>query len=604
MHHSFRTATLALAVISTYSAAHADDAEIVVTATRQQQRVNELLSDVSVLDRQAIEQAGQSTLVDLLAGQPGIQTATTGGPGAGGSLYIRGTNSGHALVLVDGVRTGSATTGQAALENIPLSQVDRVEILRGPASALYGSDAIGGVVQIFTRRGGGTPRADFLAGIGSQRTRQVQAGVAGASGELSYSLRLGRNATAGFDALSSPDDRDGFRQDHASGRLAFALPGKGELSASFLAASGLNHYDAGLNLDTRARKKMSALGARWRQPVSDIWTSTLEAGDSTDRLEAIDSGFDSTVRTHRTQLSWMNDLRLPLGSALLGVERVVEAVSNSATALAQTERRTHSLLAGWSGRLGDHRLQANLRRDSSDQFGARNTGSLAYGYQIDVDWRAHAALGTAFKAPTFNDLYFPLACFPPFGCFGGNPNLRPEQARNREIGVNWDRGAHRASLVAYDNRVQDLIVWSNQPFNVGNARLRGATLSYGWSAGDWEGAAALDWLRARDETTGLPLIRRADRQLAVHVSRRLGAWKVGGEWQAVADRPDTDFNTGARVRLGGYGIVNAFAHYAFQPDWTLELRGNNLGDKHYRQAFNFNTPGASLFVAVRYAPRP
>lgn len=603
MHYPLRAAPLAFALLSIPAAVFADEAEVVVTATRQQQRVNELLSDVTVLNRQAIEQAGQSTLVELLAGQPGIQTATTGGAGAGGSLYIRGTNAGHALVLVDGVRVGSATTGQAALENLPVSQIDRIEILRGPASALYGSDAIGGVVQIFTRRGGGTPRADFLAGIGSQRTRQVQAGVSGASGDVSYSLRLGRSATAGFDALSSPDDRDGFRQDHASGRVAFALPGKGELSASFLAADGLNHYDAGITLDSRAKKKMSALGARWRQPVSEIWTSTLEAGDSTDRLEAIDSGFDSTVRTHRTQLSWMNDLRLPLGSALLGVERVVEAVSNSATALAQTERRTHSVLAGWSGRFGDHRLQANLRHDSSDQFGGKRTGSLAYGYQIDADWRAHAAVGTAFKAPTFNDLYFPLVCFPPYGCFGGNPNLRPEQARNREIGVNWDRGAYRAGLVAYDNRVQDLIVWSNQPFNVGNARLRGATLSYGWSAGDWEGTAALDWLRARDEATGLPLIRRADRQLAVRAARRLGAWKLGGEWLAVTERPDTDFNTGARVRLGGYGIVNAFASYGFQPGWQLELRGNNLGDKHYRQAFGFNTSGASLFVGVRYAPK-
>ncbi|MDR2241002.1 MAG: TonB-dependent receptor [Zoogloeaceae bacterium] len=604
-HTVIRAATLALALFSIHITASADEAEIVVTATRQPQRVNELLSDVTVLDRQAIEQTGHSALVELLSGQPGIQISTTGGAGAGGSLFIRGANSSHALVLVDGIRVGSATTGQATLENLPAAQIERIEILRGPASALYGSDAIGGVVQIFTRGGSGAPHADFLAGIGSQQTRRLQAGISGATADdaVRFSLRLGRETTAGIDALSDPTDRDGFRQTHASGRLALKLPNKGELSASFLTANSLSEYDVGLDADTRSRMKGSVAGARWRQPLTENWISTLEAGVSTDSVKAIDSGFDSTVRTRRAQFGWMNDLQLPVGSLLLGVERVNESVSHSATALARTRRHTDSLLAGWTGRFGSHRLQANLRRDASSQFGHQRTGSLAYGYQIDERWRVHAAAGTGFKAPTFNDLYFPLACFPGFGCYGGNPDLRPERARNREAGVNWDAGAQRAGLVIYDNRVKDLIVWGNQPFNVGSARLRGATLSHDWSAGDWEGGASLDWLRARDADTGQQLIRRAPRQLAVRVTRRLGAWRLGGEWLAVSRRYDTDFNTGARVRLGGYGIINAFAHYALQRDWTLELRGNNLGDKHYRHAFQFNTPGASVFAAVRYEPK-
>ncbi len=578
-----------------------DQAEIVVTATRQQQRANELLSDVTVLERQAIEQAGHSSLIEVLAAQPGIQTGTTGGAGAGGSLYIRGTSAGHALVLVDGVRIGSATAGAAALENIPASQIERIEILRGPASAVYGSDAIGGVVQIFTRRGQGTPHADALIGLGSRSTQQAQAGVSGANEQLRFSLRAGYEHTNGIDQLSNPHDRDAFRQTHASGRLALTLPKQGELSASFLTARGLSHYDAGVPLDSRLRKRGDVAGVRWRQPLAEAWTSTLEAGTSLDDLTAIDSGFDSQVRTRRKQYAWLNDIKLPVGQALLGIERVEEAVSNSVTTYSEDRRRTNSLLAGWNGHFGAHRLQASLRQDSSTQFGRQRTGSLAYGYQFNDAWRAHASAGTAFKAPTFNDLYFPLACIPPWGCFGGNPDLRPEKARNHEIGLDWETENRRASLVVYDNRVKDLIVWAMQPFNVGTALLRGATLSYGWTQGDWEGGASYDWLRARDADTGEQLVRRARQQFAAHVARRIGDWRLGAEWLVVGSRPDTD--AGRRVRLGGYGLVNAFVHYQFQRDWRLELRGNNLGDKHYRQAAHFNTPGASAFIALRYEPK-
>lgn len=578
-----------------------DPAEIIVTATRQQTRANELLSDVTVLDRQAIEQTGHSSLIEVLAAQPGIQTGTTGGPGSGGSLYIRGSNAGHALVLVDGVRVGSATSGAAALENIPVSQIERIEILRGPASAVYGSDAIGGVVQIFTRRGRGAPHVDGLIGFGSRGTQQAQAGVSGANEHLSFSLRVGHERTDGIDQLSNPRDRDGFRQTNASGRLALNLPKNGELSAFFLTANGLSHYDAGIPDDSRLRKKGDVAGLRWRQPLTERWTSTLEAGASTDDLTAIDSGFDSQVRTRRQQYAWLNDVELPIGKALLGVERVEEKVSNSVTAYSEDQRRTNSLLAGWSGHFGAHRLQANLRQDRNDQFGRQRTGSLAYGYQFNDAWRAHASAGTAFKAPTFNDLFFPLACIPPWGCFGGNPDLRPEKARNREIGLDWETDTQHASLVIYDNRVKDLIVWAMQPFNIGNAILRGATLSHGWTAGNWEGGASWDWLHARDADTGEQLVRRARQQLAAHLSHRIGDWRLGAEWLAVGSRPDSD--AGKRVRLGGYGLVNAFVHYQLQRDWKLELRGNNLGDKQYRQAAHFNTPGASVFLALRYEPK-
>lgn len=575
---------------------------VLVTATRQPQHIDETLSDVTILTRDEIEQAGQSTVQELLSLQPGLELTTTGGPGANSGIFIRGANTGHTLVLVDGIPFTSATAGQASLESLPLSHIERIEIVRGPASALYGPDALGGVIQIFTRRGEGRPRLDAFAGAGTYDTREAQLGYSGSTGPVAFSLKVGHYQTDAFDAFGQPEDRDGFKQDQASGRLSVELPRQGELSAHFLRTSGINEYDSAVPMNTRADKKAAITGARWRQPVFDAWTSTLVVGESVDDVTFIDSGFDSALRTKRRLVSWQNDVKLPVGTVLAAIERTDERVRNTSTELSVTERDTDSVLAGWSARLGAHRVQLNARHDDNSQFGGKSTGSASYGYHFNPQWRAYVAAGTAFKAPTFNDLYFPLTCFTGFGCFGGNPDLRPEQARNREAGMTWQGSSTRVSLVHYNNRIRDLIVWSNQPFNVGRARIRGTTVTLDWLGSQWDAAVTATFQDAEDADTGLPLIRRAERHLTARAARRAGAWRYGVDWKASGPRDDLDFNTGARVRLGGYGVIGAFVHYAFAPDWKIEVRGNNLGDKRYRHAFGFATPGANVFVGVRYAP--
>jgi len=601
----FALAALPLAVSLALSApaGAAEDETIVVTATRQPQRVNELLADVDVISREEIERAGPSTLTEVLARHPGIQVTANGGPGANVAIFIRGANSTHTLVLVDGIRYGSATTGQPALENIALHQIERVEILRGPASSLYGSDAIGGVIQIFTRKGDGKTGGEIFAGVGSHGTNEITAGLSLGSEQIRLALNAGWLRTEGFDALNNPADRDGFKQDTGSGNLAVALPYKGELGLSFAVANGTNDIDSGIPEHSRIDKASAVYSARWRQPFTSSWTSTVTVGESTDDQASHDTGFDSVIMTKRRQTTWQNDLRLSFGSLLLSTERTSEFVTLSSGALDETERHVDSVLGGWTGFAGNHRWQANIRRDENSQYGGKTTGALGYGYQLTATLRAHGSLGTGFKAPSFNDLYFPLTCFPPFGCFGGNPNLKPEYARNKEVGLDWEGMGRRASLVAFENRIEDLIVWGNQPFNVGRAKLQGATFSYDVSAGDWAAGVALTGLRARDSDTGERLIRRASRQMTTTASRRIGSWQVGGEWQLLSEREDTDFNTGSRVRLGGYGIVNAFVHYDLTPAWRLEARGNNLGDKRYEPAFGFASPDRKLFVGVRYAMR-
>jgi vitamin B12 transporter len=599
--------TLTAAAVATLfscaaQATEVDEAVIVVTATRQATRHSELLSDVATIEREEIEHSGQTSVAQLLSRKAGIHVVSSGGPGSNTSVFIRGANSGHTLVLIDGMRYGSATTGQAALENIPLSAVERIEILRGPASSLYGSDAIGGVIQIFTRNADANG-IELFAGTGSHNTTEFTAGLTAGNETFRINLQGGHIDTDAFDSLKNPPDKDGFKQDNGSGNLSVALPNKGQLNVTFLLANGKNKIDVGTPLDSYIDKEASAVGSSWQQPINDVWKSALSANETIDDQASHDTGNDSVIRTKRRQLAWQNDFRLASGKYLLGAERTDEYVGNSVTNYANTARSIDSFLAGWTGNWANNRLQANARQDRNAQFGNKNTGAIAYGYQFTSELRAHLSAGTGFKAPTFNDLYFPLMCFPPFGCFGGNAALKPEQSRNTEIGVNWEGPGRNVAIVAYRNKVKDLIVWGNQPFNIGEATLKGASLSYNETLGNSHLGAEVSLLDAIDGQTGERLIRRPRRTATFSASHKLGAWTFGEEVVAVSNRADTDFTTGNRVRLAGYALINAYAHLNLSQNWKIEMRGNNLGNRHYAPAFDFESDGRNVFVGIRYLTR-
>jgi len=584
-----------------------DDATIVVTATRQQQRASELLADFSILSRDDIEQAGPATLAELLARQPGIQSSSNGGPGKASSLFIRGANSNQTVVLIDGVRIGSATLGTPALEQISLSQVERIEILRGPGSALYGADAIGGVIQIFTRRGRGEPAADAFAGAGSYHTRDLSAGLSGGSNAWSYSLRGGAYSSDGIKAIADKAKQpysfdpsratDGFRNASLSGSLAFRPAAGQEIGGTLFQTTGRNWFESGPNFDSRADLAQSALNLYSRNRLADAWTSTVRVGQSIDDSTsyATYSPTGARIKTTQEQFSWQNDVRVPSGNLLLALESLKQQ------ALVQDGfdkgRSIASALIGWSGHWGKQRLQANLRRDDNSQFGGKTTAYAGYGYQISDALRAQAAAGSAFRAPSFNELYYPGF---------GNAALQPENSRSREVGLVWERGSRRAGVTLFDNRVSELIVtvcdafWNCRPANVGRAKLQGATLSYAGKVYSLDFEGSIDLLSARDADTHKRLPRRADQQASLRLSRPLGQWTVGAEWQGLGDRYDS---TTEANHMGGYGLVNAFARYAASRDLTLEARANNLGDKKYETAWGFATPGANLFVGLRYSPK-
>lgn len=592
---------------------------VVVTASRQQQRIEDSLAAVEVIEREDIERAGHSSLIEVLRALPGIRVTANGGAGANANVYVRGAEARHTLLLIDGLRVGSASSGAPTLENIPLGLIERIEVLRGPASALYGSEAIGGVIQVFTRKGEAGFRPELFVGYGSERTRKASAALSGGAGRLRYSLNVGAEHSGGFNSKRDPAfwagtpprtsywaDDDGFRNTHAGGSVTLGFRDRDEIGLGFTYSDSRSRYDASAAsyFDSWMDKTAGTLSLHLRNELRAGWTSTLRLGRSIDEsLNRASAAAPSRHDTEQDQLMWQHDVDLPLGRLLLAYE-YVETRLDSTTVYNKDSRRVNSLLLGWSAQIDAHHLQFNARHDDNSQFGGKTTGLLAYGYDLTPSLRLRGSIATAFNAPTFNQLYWPMASSPT--SYHGNPDLKPERALNRELGIRWTRGAHSVELNYFDNRVKDLIAGNpvyalrGQQVNVAEARLEGAELGYMLSLGAFTVSAGLDWLDAKDEQNGRRLPRRARQSGFLRLAHAAGSLDWGVEWNGAGRRHDDAANT---VDLHGYGLLDAYLHYRLSPQWRIEARANNLLDADYELARGYRTPGASVFVGLRYAPR-
>lgn len=594
---------------------------LVVTASRIESRADELLSDVTVIGRDELQASGADSLVELLGRQPGIQYSQAGGIGKTSSIYMRGSNFGHVLVLVDGVRTGSATLGEANLPALPIEQIERIEILRGPASALYGSDAIGGVIQIFTRQGNTQGvHPSVYAGVGSDRLRRAGAAVSGGVGDWAYRLGAGYVEVDGFsardEAVADPD-RDGYRATDASGQLSWS-PAKGHtVGASFLYSKGRNWFDSeydALPANLFLNSEVSTLALYAKNQLSERWHSTLRYGRSSDdSFNRYSLWYDpSHFRTVDDQLSWQNDIRLSAGTLMLAIEHLKQAVESS-NDYSQSDRELRSVLAGWTGNYGPHRIQMNLRRDDSSSFDDKTTGSFAYGFQLTDALRLSASYGTSYVAPTFNDLFWPNQTSVWFGTTyitQGNLSVKPEEGRNREFAIIWDDGQTSLSATYYLNKVRNLIDWETTmvnpttslttPTNVASARLEGLTLQGATRLGEVKASASIDFLKARDDETGNRLQRRSDRSMTLRAERPFGALRLGAEMVASDGRYSKSHNTDW---LPGYAIANVFGQYSVDEALTIEARVDNVFDKDYAMIKDFKTGGVSAYLGIRYAPK-
>jgi vitamin B12 transporter len=592
---------IALAQASTASAAET----VVVTATRTPQRVDQALAQVTVIDRARIEAASGRTLAELLAGESGVQSWSNGGLGKNASVSLRGLESRHTLLLIDGVRYGSATLGTPSWDNIPLDAIERIEIVRGPMSGLYGSEAVGGVIQIFTRRGQQGFHPEFAAALGSRSYGELAAGARFGSGLVDGSLRLQHRRTDGFSATNpklpsnyNPDD-DGFDQTSVNGRIGLRL-GDWRADATLLKTEGTNHYDDGAGVDTRAALRTEVMSLQLAGPVTSAWRTSVRASRSRDDFETLASAsaFSTlgTIGTTQTQFGWENQINTPLGTALVLAERVQQEVERPGTPFAVSERSVTGLALGINGEAGAHGWQANVRRDRNSQFGGQTTGSLGYGYELAPGLRATASFGTSFVAPSFNQLYFPGF---------GNPNLLPEEGRQREVGLVWRNGPVTSRVAYFDNRIRGYISGGPLPTNIPRVKVDGISASVDAVLGAWTLAGSIDSIQPVNATEGTAnfgriLPRRVQDSGRLAVDWRGGGFTLGGSLQAFGERFDNANNS---TRLGGFATLDLRAEWAFARDWVLAAKLNNAGGKTYETVFGYNQPGREGFVTLRWAPR-
>ncbi len=583
-------------------------AAVVITASRTPQALADTISDTITINAEQIAESGAGSIIDLLQRQRGIEIARNGGSGTSASVFLRGANSNQNIVLVDGVRIGSSTTGAANWSAIPLSAIDHIEIVYGPLSSLYGADAIGGVIQIFTRRGKGAATLSGSAGYGTDNTRAADAAIAGSVQGFSYALSAGKEKSDGFSATrpgssSYHPDKDGYDRQNAAARLGWEWAEGQEIGTQLMHGSLRSQYDNGASaFDVRSIAALNSAAVFSHNQILPNWLSAVQYAQTRDDgatySSAAASGY-SKINTRQSTLSWQNDITVGSDVLQLLYERRKEEVLTNGYVLTEPQRVTNAIAASYSARRGAQLVNASIRRDRS-LYGTKHTGALGYGYYLSADLRASASYGTSFRAPTYNELYYPAY---------GNPANQPEQGKNAEIGLHYTHGSSALHANYYRNRITDLLVNTSPcpygtaaykfgcAYNVNHALLAGLTLSASQQLGAFTFAASGDWQDPKDETSGKRLARRSRQHGNLTADYHAAGWKAGIEVVLSGDRYDDAAN---KSRLAGYGLVNLYASYQLDRDWTALVRWNNVGDKQYDLARNYSTPMGKVFAGIRY----
>ncbi len=592
--------------------------EVVVTASRTEQALTQTLSHTTVINRKDIETSQAVDVPALLRGLAGVEVPQRGSIGRfSGGVSMRGTNPSQVLVLVDGVRINSAPTGMTQIDHFMLDQVERIEVVRGNISSLYGSDAMGGVIQIFTRRGKGAPAFNGSFGAGSYKARRASAGFGGEVESTSFNVQLSRYKSDGVSAVKASlvpsvnPDKDGYDNKSASVNVRHNFGSAHSLAASLFDSKATSQNDGfGLKTDVNSSQaQLRKYGVVSDNRLSDDWLSKLQWSRGLDDTRnylngAPDSVLGSKFKTTSDLLSWQHTLRVGGSNALvLGWEKLKQQVEND-TAYTRTRRTDDSLFAGYTINFGTEQLQLNYRKDKYSDFGTAKTWLLGYGGNIAESWRLTANMATAFKAPTLNDLFYPYTDFGTWGTYQGNPNLKPEHSRNKELGLRYAKESERLDVVYFDNVIQDLIV-NNYQFagtmvNLSEARINGAELAYSEQVGDTLTKLSVTRQNPRDANTGQTLLRRAKNFANLGVVKQYGALKLGGEWQYSGARADIDINTLAPVRLSPYDVANLTASYTLDAHTELNARVGNLFNRDYMLAHGYNTLRRSVYVGLSY----
>ncbi len=612
---------LCLALLAAFAApvrAQSTLAPVVVSGSREPLPVDRITADVVVIDAQRIRESTADSIEDLLRREAGVQVSRTGSPGQSAAVFIRGAGSGNTVVLIDGVRVGSATLGQVEFEAIGLSQIERIEVLRGPGSSLYGADAVGGVVQIFTRRGEGEARVAGNLLVGGHRSLDGSVSVSGAQGGFDYAASLSRQSSRGVSALKpgdrfgnyNPDD-DGYARDSAQLRLGFT-PAAGQRLGVNLIESRLNsQYDASEYIapnfnqdatpDFRSKLKSSIASLDYRGEFGPGLAMTAQAAHSDDDLKSGGTEI-SRYRTQRDQFTLQGAWTPLAGQQFVAVFEHLTERAHSDAFSADESRRNDALVLGYSGQFGAHTLQADVRQDRNSVYGSNPTARLGWSMEVAKGLRVRVLGGNTFRAPSFNELFYPGY---------GVPTVTPEKGSSVELGLTWRSGSTEVSATAYENRVRDMIGYETNNAlcpadpsyqygcarNIGEARLRGGALSATHRWGNLRIAATLDVLDAQDRVQNKRLARRAAHQESLSADYDMGAWAFGAAVLALGKRPD------GGAELGAYETLDLRARWRIAPQWQLEAKLLNATNRSIEPARDYQQIGRQAWLGVRFDGR-
>ncbi len=584
---------------------------MMVTAARINETVDNTLASVTVITRKEIEQQQAMSIQDLLHGIAGISITNNGGSGKATSIFFRGTESDQLLVLINGVKIGSATLGVTAFQDIPIEQIERIEIVRGPVSSLYGSEAIGGVIQIFTRKGNTSTEIhpSFSLGAGRYDTYTASANLAGGSEKGWFNISSSYLNTGGFNACRGkpfPDgagcftnewDKDGYDNLSTSMRLGYQFSNTWDIDAHLLYTDANTDFDGGFVNESELVQ--SVFGGTLHYTPLSFWDMSFSLGQSQDKSDNFKDGiFQSRFKTQRNTLSWQNNVSVTKTQIVsLGIDYQKDKVSGTTNYLVNS-RDNVGIFSQYKGNLGQHTLQLSLRQDNNEQFATHTTGSAAWGYTFKNKVQFTLTYGNAFKAPTFNELYFPDY---------GNPDISPEKSTSIEVGIEKKTSWGRWSSHIYQTKIDDLIAYDADifmPNNINQAQIYGGEMIVDTRLNKhWNITTQYTFLDTENRSTGnnkgnrLP--RRAKHALRLDTNYTIGHYLFTGTLLTEGKRYDDLANS---RKLAGYSKIDLRAEYTFSTDWIIQARIENILDKTYETAAWYNQAGRSAYLTLRYQP--
>jgi len=608
--------------------------EVVVTADRLLTPTDEVGSSFTVLTGEEIARTGKGTVLEVLRDVPGLEVVQTGGMGKTTSIFLRGANAEHTLVLVDGVEVNDPISPRRSFNfsDLTIDNIDRIEILRGPQSTLYGSDALGGVIQIFTRKGKGKSSLSLSTEGGSFRTFRETVGSEGGTEQVRYAFTLSRTDTRGISAADrreGNDERDGYRNQTVSVR--FGGSPREDLDLDFSAryidaksdldnSGGAGGDDPNRTLDSRrlflrSEARLFLWEDRWEQRIgfslTDQERKDRNDPDTDHPLDSLRSSYDSAFR----KIEWQHNLYLSEDHTVtFGLETEREEGnfryhSESAygpydSSFPEKTVRTTGYYFQDRVRWGDRAVTTlGFRLDDHNRFGRRGTGRITSSFPIGAGRRLKGSYGTGFKAPSLYQLYAPAGSFGPIG----NAALSPEKSRGWDAGFeqNFRNGRGRTGVTYFSNRFIDLIDFDFGAGyrNLSGAATRGIEAFLSFRPNDVLGLH-LDYTytATEDKGTGEDLLRRARNKLSAGVTysfRKKGDLSV--DLRYVGRRDDRDYSVypAQRVELGGYAVVDLASSFPVNDRCLLFARVENLFDKDYQEVKGYGTPGRAAYVGLR-----